>query len=99
MTPSDEACSALARTTDALMRTSLASSVAAPADVSARVQYSARRRFPERVVTGLRRAVADGDAPQASLSWVLGLPAREENDDDVTPESHELDIDLLDGLV
>jgi len=30
---------------------------------------------------------------------VLGLPAREENDDDVTPESHELDIDLLDGLV
>lgn len=99
VTPSDEACSALARTTDALMRTSLASSVAAPADVSARVQYSARRRFPERVVTGLRRAVADGDAPQASLSWVLGLPAQEENDDDVTPESHELDIDLLDGLV
>ena len=99
VTPSDEACSALARTTDALMRTSLASSVAAPADVSARVQYSARRRFPERVVTGLRCAVADGDAPQASLSWVLGLPAQEENDDDVTPESHELDIDLLDGLV
>ena len=99
VTPSDEACSALARTTDALMRTSLASSVAAPADVSARVQYSARRRFPERVVTGLRRAVADGDAPRASLSWVLGLPAPEENDDDVTPESHELDIDLLDGLV
>ena len=99
VTPSEEACSALARTTDALLRTSLASSVAAPADVSARVQYSARRRFPERVVTGLRRAVADGDAPQASLSWVLGLPAQEENDDDVTPESHELDIDLLDGLV
>ena len=99
VTPSDEACSALARTTDALMRTSLASSVAAPADVSARVQYSARRRFPERVVTGLRRAVADGRAPRASLSWVLGLPAREENDDDVTPESHELDVDLLDGLV
>ena len=99
VTPSDEACSALARTTDALMRTSLASSVAAPADVSARVQYSARRRFPERVVTGLRRAVADGDAPQASLSWVLGLPAQEENDDDVTSESHELDIDLLDGLI
>ena len=99
VTPSDEACSALARTTDALMRTSLASSVASPADVSARVQYSARRRFPERVVTGLRRAVADGDAPQASLSWVLGLPAQEENDDDVTPDSHELDIDLLDGLV
>lgn len=99
VTPSDEACSALARTTDALMRTSLASSVAAPADVSARVQYSARRRFPERVVTGLRRAVADGRAPRASLSWVLGLPAREENDDDVTPESHELDINLLDGLV
>ena len=99
VTPSDEACSALARTTDALMRTSLASSVASPADVSARVQYSARRRFPERVVTGLRRAVADGDAPRASLSWVLGLPVPEENDDDVTPESHELDIDLLDGLV
>ena len=99
VTPSDEACSALARTTDALMRTSLASSVASPADVSARVQYSARRRFPERVVTGLRRAVADGGAPRASLSWVLGLPAREENDDDVTPDSHELDIDLLDGLV
>ena len=99
VTPSDEACSALARTTDALMRTSLASSDAAPADVSARVQYSARRRFPERVVTGLRRAVADGRAPQASLSWVLGLPAQEENNDDVTPESHELDIDLLDGLV
>ena len=38
-------------------------------------------------------------APQASLSWVLGLPAQEENNDDVTPESHELDIDLLDGLV
>ena len=99
VTPSDEACSALVGSTDALMRTSLASSVASPADVSARVQYSARRRFPERVVTGLRRAVADGDAPQASLSWVLGLPAREENDDDVTPDSHELDIDLLDGLV
>lgn len=99
VTPSDEACSALAGPTDALMRTSLASSVAAPADVSARVQYSARRRFPERVVTGLRRAVADGDAPRASLSWVLGLPAPEENDDDVTPESHELDVDLLDGLV
>ena len=99
VTPSEEACSALAGPTDALMRTSLASSVAAPADVSARVQYSARRRFPERVVTGLRRAVADGDAPQASLSWVLGLPAPEENDDDVTPESHELDVDLLDGLV
>ena len=99
VTPSDEACSALAGSTDALMRTSLASSVAAPADVSARVQYSARRRFPERVVTGLRRAVADGDAPRASLSWVLGLPAPEENDDDVTPESHELDVDLLDGLV
>ena len=73
VTPSEEACSALAGSTDALMRTSLASSVAAPADVSARVQYSARRRFPERVVTGLRRAVADGDAPRASLSWVLGL--------------------------
>lgn len=99
VTPSDEACSALVGSTDALMRTSLASSVASPADVSARVQYSARRRFPERVVTGLRRAVADGDVPQASLSWVLGLPAQEENDDDVTPESHELDIDLLDGLV
>ena len=99
VTPSDEACSALVGSTDALMRTSLASSVASPADVSARVQYSARRRFPERVVTGLRRAVADGDAPQTSLSWVLGLPAQEENDDDVTPESHELDIDLLDGLV
>ena len=99
VTPSEEACSALAGPTDALMRTSLASSVAAPADVSARVQYSARRRFPERVVTGLRRAVADGDAPRASLSWVLGLPAPEENDDDVTPESHELDVDLLDGLV
>ena len=99
VTPSDEACSALVGSTDALMRTSLASSVASPADVSARVQYSARRRFPERVVTGLRRAVADGGAPRASLSWVLGLPAREENDDDVTPESHELDIDLLDGLV
>ena len=73
--------------------------VAPPTAVTARMEYSARRRFPERVVTGLRRAVADGDAPQASLSWVLGLPARKENDDDVTPESHELDIDLLDGLV
>jgi len=63
------------------------------------MEYSARRRFPERVVTGLHCAVADGRAPRASLSWVLGLPAQEENDDDVTPESHELDVDLLDGLV
>ena len=97
--PGNEARSALAMSTEALLRGSPAPAVAPPAAVTARVQYSARRRFPERVVTGLRRAVADGDAPQASLSWVLGLPAREENDDDVTPESHELDIDLLDGLV
>ena len=97
--PGNEARSALAMSTEALLRGSPAPAVAPPAAVTARMEYSARRRFPERVVTGLRRAVADGDAPQASLSWVLGLPAREENDDDVTPESHELDIDLLDGLV
>lgn len=97
--PGNEARSALAMSTEALLRGSPAPAVAPPAAVTARVQYSARRRFPERVVTGLRRAVADGRAPRASLSWVLGLPAREENDDDVTPESHELDIDLLDGLV
>lgn len=97
--PGNEARSALAMSTEALLRGSPAPTVAPPAAVTARMEYSARRRFPERVVTGLRRAVADGDAPQASLSWVLGLPAREENDDDVTPESHELDIDLLDGLV
>lgn len=99
VTPSDEACSALAMSTEALLRGSPAPAVAPPAAVTARMEYSARRRFPERVVTGLRRAVADGRAPRASLSWVLGLPAREENDDDVTPESHELDVDLLDGLV
>lgn len=97
--PGNEARSALAMSTEALLRGSPAPAVAPPAAVTARMEYSARRRFPERVVTGLRRAVADGRAPQASLSWVLGLPAREENDDDVTPESHELDIDLLDGLV
>lgn len=97
--PGNEARSALAMSTEALLRGSPAPAVAPPAAVTARMEYSARRRFPERVVTGLRRAVADGDAPQASLSWVLGLPAREENDDDVTPESHELDVDLLDGLV
>ena len=97
--PGNEASSALAMSTEALLRGSPAPAVAPPAAVTARMEYSARRRFPERVVTGLRRAVADGDAPQASLSWVLGLPAREENDDDVTPESHELDINLLDGLV
>ena len=100
VTPSDEARSALAGSTDALLRASLPASIAAPADVSARVQYSARRRFPERVVTGLRRAVADGNAPQASLSWVLGLPAQEEYDDgDEVVSPHELDIELLDGLV
>ena len=97
--PGNKASSALAMSTEALLRGSPAPAVAPPAAVTARMEYSARRRFPERVVTGLRRAVADGDAPQASLSWVLGLPAREENDDDVTPESHELDVDLLDGLV
>ena len=97
--PGNEARSALAMSTEALLRGSPAPTVAPPAAVTARMEYSARRRFPERVVTGLRRAVADGRAPRASLSWVLGLPAREENDDDVTPESHELDIDLLDGLV
>ena len=97
--PGNEARSALAMSTEALLRGSPAPAVAPPAAVTARMEYSARRRFPERVVTGLRRAVADGDAPQASLSWVLGLPAQEENDDDVTPDSHELDIYLLDGLV
>ena len=97
--PGNKARSALGMSTEALLRGSPAPAVAPPAAVTARMEYSARRRFPERVVTGLRRAVADGDAPQASLSWVLGLPAQEENDDDVTPESHELDIDLLDGLV
>ena len=97
--PGNKARSALGMSTEALLRGSPAPAVAPPAAVTARMEYSARRRFPERVVTGLRRAVADGDAPQASLSWVLGLPAREENNDDVTPESHELDIDLLDGLV
>lgn len=97
--PGNEARSALGMSTEALLRGSPAPAVAPPAAVTARMEYSARRRFPERVVTGLRRAVADGDAPQASLSWVLGLPAREENNDDVTPDSHELDIDLLDGLV
>ena len=97
--PGNKASSALAMSTEALLRGSPALAVAPPAAVTARMEYSARRRFPERVVTGLRRAVADGDAPQASLSWVLGLPAQEENNDDVTPESHELDIDLLDGLV
>ena len=97
--PGNEARSALAMSTEALLRGSPAPAVAPPAAVTARMEYSARRRFPERVVTGLHRAVADGRAPQASLSWVLGLPAREENDDDVTPESHELDVDLLDGLV
>ncbi|GGO95648.1 ImmA/IrrE family metallo-endopeptidase [Actinomyces gaoshouyii] len=98
--PGDEARSALARSTEALLGTSLPSSVATPADVSARVQYSARRRFPERVVTGLRRAIADGKAPQASLSWVLGLPAQgERDDDDEVVDPHELDIELLDGLV
>ncbi|WP_159624609.1 ImmA/IrrE family metallo-endopeptidase [Actinomyces sp. zg296] len=92
VTPGDEARSALARSTAVLLRNSLASSVASPADVSARVQYSARRRFPERVVTGLRRAVADGKAPQASLCWVLGLPAQEErDDDDEAVDSHGLD--------
>jgi len=97
--PGNKARSALGMSTEALLRGSPAPAVAPPAAVTARMEYSARRRFPERVVTGLRRAVADGDAPQASLSWVLGLPAREENNDDVTPDSHELDIDLLDGLV
>lgn len=97
--PGNEARSALAMSTEALLRGSPALAVAPPAAVTARMEYSARRRFPERVVTGLRCAVADGRAPRASLSWVLGLPAQEENDDDVTPESHELDIDLLDGLV
>lgn len=97
--PGNKASSALVMSTEALLRGSPAPAVAPPAAVTARMEYSARRRFPERVVTGLRRAVADGRAPQASLSWVLGLPAQEENDDDVTPESHELDIDLLDGLV
>lgn len=97
--PGNEARSALAMSTEALLRGSPAPAVAPPAAVTARMEYSARRRFPERVVTGLHRAVADGRAPRASLSWVLGLPAREENDDDVTPESHEPDIDLLDGLV
>jgi hypothetical protein len=97
--PGNKARSALGMSTEALLRGSPAPAVAPPAAVTARMEYSARRRFPERVVTGLRRAVADGDAPQASLSWVLGLPAQEENDDDVTPDSHELDIDLLDGLV
>ena len=97
--PGNEARSALAMSTEALLRGSPAPAVAPPAAVTARMEYSARRRFPERVVTGLHRAVADGRAPRASLSWVLGLPAQEENDDDVTPESHELDIDLLDGLV
>lgn len=97
--PGNEARSALAMSTEALLRGSLAPAVAPPAAVTARMEYSARRRFPERVVTGLHCAVADGRAPRASLSWVLGLPAQEENDDDVTPESHELDVDLLDGLV
>lgn len=99
VTPSDEARSTLAGSTDALLRASLAASVAAPSDVSARMQYSARRRFPERVVTGLRRAVADGRAPRASLSWVLGLPAQEEHDDGDEVGPRELDIELLDGLV
>ena len=61
--PGNKARSALGMSTEALLRGSPAPAVAPPAAVTARMEYSARRRFPERVVTGLRRAVADGDAP------------------------------------
>nr|WP_250649194.1 MULTISPECIES: ImmA/IrrE family metallo-endopeptidase [unclassified Actinomyces] len=98
--PGDEVRSALAMPTETLLRASLAPAVAPPAAVTARMEYSARRRFPERVVTDLRRAVADGRAPRASLSWVLGLPVSEDYpENSEVDEAHELDVELLDGLV
>ena len=56
---------------------------------------SARRRFPQRLLTDLRKAVEAGRAPHASLAWVLGVPSEEETDESL----EELSLDLLDGLV
>lgn len=56
---------------------------------------SARRRFPQRLLTDLRKAVEVGRAPHASLAWALGVPGEEEADE----SSEELSPDLLDGLV
>ena len=92
---SDAVRSILETPTPRLIRESLSSSVASSEDVTERMARSARRRFPQRLLTDLRKAVEAGRAPHASLAWALGVPGEEEADE----SSEELSPDLLDGLV
>ena len=92
---SDAVRSILKTPTPRLIRESLLSSVASSDDVTERMARSARRRFPQRLLTDLRKAVEAGRAPHASLAWALGVPGEEETDE----SSEELSPDLLDGLV
>lgn len=92
---SDAVRSILKTPTPRLIRESLLSSVASSDDVTERMALSARRRFPQRLLTDLRKAVEAGRAPHASLAWALGVPGEEETDE----SSEELSLDLLDGLV
>jgi hypothetical protein len=92
---SDAVRSILEMPTPRLIRESLSSSVASSEDVTERMARSARRRFPQRLLTDLRKAVEVGRAPHASLAWALGVPGEEETDEG----SEELSPDLLDGLV
>lgn len=92
---SDAVRSILETPTPRLIRESLSTSVASSEDVTERMARSARRRFPQRLLTDLRKAVEVGRAPHASLAWALGVPGEEEADE----SSEELSPDLLDGLV
>ena len=92
---SDAVRSILETPTPRLIRESLSSSVASSDDVTEKMARSARRRFPQRLLTDLRKAVEVGRAPHASLAWALGVPGEEEPDESL----EELSLDLLDGLV
>ena len=63
--------------------------------VAERMARSARRRFPQHLLTDLRKAVESGRAPHASLAWALGVPGEEDSEE----SSGELALDLLDGLI
>ena len=92
---SDAVRSILEMPTSRLIRDSLLSSVASSDDVTERMARSARRRFPQHLLTDLRKAVESGRAPHASLAWALGVPGEEDSEEC----SGELALDLLDGLI